>query len=49
MSPDILEKLEKFIFVLEVWDATSPTKEQLIGFVKIPLASFCYSMKTTDS
>lgn len=49
MSPETLDKLEKFIFILEVWDAISPTKEELIGIVKVPLASFCYSMKTTDS
>jgi hypothetical protein len=48
MTPDILEKLEKFIFVLEVWDASHPSKEDLIGLVKIPLTSFCHSMKTTD-
>jgi len=33
---------------LEVWDAKSPAQEELIGLVKIPLASFCYSMQTTD-
>lgn len=44
MTPDILEKFEKFSFILEVWDATSPSREELIGIVKIPLSSFCYSM-----
>ena len=34
--------------MLEVWDSISPAKEEFIGLVKIPLASFCYSMKTTD-
>lgn len=34
--------------MLEVWDSLSPAKEEFIGLVKIPLASFCYSMKTTD-
>ena len=48
MTTDLLEKLEKFTFVLEVWDESSPVKEDFIGLVKIPLSSFCYSMKTTD-
>lgn len=48
MEPAILEKLEKFTFVLEVWDQISPAKSELFGIVKIPLASFCYSMKTND-
>lgn len=48
MSPETLEKLERFTFVLELWDAVSPAKEEFLGLVKIPLASFCYSMKTSD-
>jgi hypothetical protein len=31
-----------------VWDAVSPAQEEFVGLVKIPLASFCYSMKTND-
>jgi hypothetical protein len=48
MTPETLERFEKFTFILEVWDAVSPNKEEFVGLVKIPLASFCYSMKTTD-
>ena len=48
MTPDVIEKLERFTFVLEVWDEVSPNRHDLVGLVKIPLASFCYSMKTTE-
>jgi hypothetical protein len=48
MNPDTLEKLEKFTFVIEIWDAVSPAQEEFVGLIKIPLASFCYSMKTND-
>ena len=48
MSPDMIDKLENFTFVIEVWDEISPTRHELVGLVKIPLASFCYSMKTTE-
>lgn len=48
MTPEIIERLEKFTFILEVWDSVSPGRQDLVGLVKIPLASFCYSMKTTE-
>lgn len=48
VNPDTIGKLEKFTFILEVWDHQSPSKEEFIGLVKIPLASFCYSMRTND-
>jgi hypothetical protein len=48
MCPDSLEKMEKFIFVLELWDQISPSVQEFIGLVKVPLAPICYSMKTTD-
>ena len=48
MTPENVEKLEKFTFVLEVWDAVTPGREEFVGLVKIPLSSFFYSMKTTD-
>lgn len=48
MSPTFIEKLEKFIFILEVWDNVSPDRDDLVGLVKIPLASFCYSLRTTE-
>lgn len=48
MTPDVIEKLEKFTFVIEVWDQVSPDRNDLIGLVKIPLAGFCYSLKTTE-
>ena len=48
MTPDVIDKLEQFTFVLEVWDEVSPGRHDLVGLVKIPLASFCYSMKTTE-
>lgn len=43
-----MEKLKNFTFILEVWDHITPGREEFIGLVKIPLASFCYSMKTSD-
>ena len=46
MSPDVIDKLEKFTLVLEVWDEVSASKNDLVGLVKYPLASFCYSMRT---
>ena len=49
MSPDILDKMEKFILVLELWDQISPSVTEFLGLVKIPLAPICFSMKTTDS
>lgn len=48
MCPDALEKMEKFILVLELWDQISPSVQEFLGIVKIPLAPICYSMKTTD-
>jgi len=44
-----MEKLQNFTFVLEVWDNIHSSKEEFIGLIKVPLASFVYSMKTTDS
>jgi hypothetical protein len=49
MSPTFIEKLEKFIFVLEVWDNVSSDRDDLVGLVKIPLASICYSLRTTEN
>jgi hypothetical protein len=49
MSPETLEKMERFIFVLELWDQISPSVQEFLGLVKIPLAPICYSMKTTDN
>ena len=48
MTPDVIDKMEQFTFVLEIWDEVSPSRRDLVGLVKIPLASFCYSMKTTE-
>ena len=48
MSPETLEKMERFIFVLELWDQISPSVQEFLGLIKIPLAPICYSMKTTD-
>jgi len=48
MSPDMIDRLENFTFVLEVWDQVSPNRHDLVGLVKYPLASFCYSMRTTE-
>ena len=48
MSPNFIEKLENFVFILEVWDNVSPERNELVGLVKIPLASFCYSLRTTE-
>lgn len=49
MSPNFIEKLENFVFILEVWDNVSPDRDELVGLVKIPLASFCYSLRTTEN
>ena len=48
MTPNFIEKLEKFIFILEVWDNVTPERDEFVGLVKIPLASFCYSLRTTE-
>ena len=48
VNPDTIEKLQNFTFILEVWDHMQPSKEEFIGLVKVPLASFCYSMRTND-
>ena len=48
MSPETLEKIEKFILVLELWDKISPSREEFLGLVKIPLSPICFSMRTTD-
>ena len=48
MTPDALEKMMKFIFVLELWDQRSPSVTEFLGIVKIPLQPICISMKTTD-
>jgi len=44
MNPDTVVRLQNFTFILEVWDSKTPAQEELIGLVKIPLSSFCYSM-----
>lgn len=48
MTPDVIDRLEKFTFVIEVWDQVSPDRNDLVGLVKIPLAGFCYSLRTTE-
>ena len=48
MTPEIIDKLEKFTFVVEVWDEVTPGRSDLVGLVKIPLASFVYSIRTTE-
>ena len=48
MTPNFIEKLEKFIFILEVCDNVTPERDEFVGLVKIPLASFCYSLRTTE-
>ena len=48
MSPDTLDKMETFTLVLELWDQVSPSVQEFLGLVKVPLAPICYSMKTTD-
>jgi len=48
MTPQVIDKLEEFTFVVEVWDQVSPGRDDLVGLVKIPLASFCYNLKTTE-
>lgn len=48
MTPDVIDRLGKFTFVIEVWDQVSPDRNDLVGLVKIPLAGFCYSLKTTE-
>lgn len=48
MSPDMIDRLEKFTFVLEVWDEVNAGRSDLVGIVKMPLASFVYSIRTTE-
>ena len=48
VNPDTIEKLLNFTYILEIWDHVSPSREEFLGLVKIPLASFNYSMKTQD-
>ena len=48
MSPDLIDRLESWTFVLEVWDQVSGGRDDFIGLVKIPLSSFCHSLKTTE-
>ena len=48
MTPDNLEKMEKFFFVFELWDQVSPSVQDFLGLVKVPLAPLTYSMRTTD-
>ena len=49
MTPINLEKMEKFVFIMELWDQVSPSVSEFLGLVKIPLAPITHSMKTTDS
>lgn len=48
MTPETLEKMETFVFVLELWDKVSPSVEVFLGLVKVPLAPITHSMRTTD-
>lgn len=48
MCPESLEKMEKFILVLELWDQISPSVKEFLGLVKVPLAPIVYSIQTTD-
>lgn len=48
MTPENLEKMEKFFFVFELWDQVSPSVQEFLGLVKVPLAPLTYSMRTTD-
>lgn len=48
MSPETLEKMEKFVLVLELWDKISPSREEFLGLIKIPLSPITFSMRTTD-
>lgn len=48
MTPSVVDNLERFTYVFEVWDSVSPGRDELIGLVKVPLSSFCYTLKTTQ-
>lgn len=48
MNPETIEKLERFTFILEVWDLPQGAREEFIGLVRVPLASFVYSMRTNN-
>jgi len=48
MSPTVVDNMERFTYVFEVWDSVSPGKDELVGLVKVPLSSFCYSLRTTE-
>jgi D-ribose pyranose/furanose isomerase RbsD len=48
MSPESIEKMETFSMVLELWDQISPSVQEFMGIVKIPLAPITNAIKTTD-
>lgn len=48
MTPQFIDKLHSFVFILEVWDNVSPERDELVGLVKVPLASFYNMLKTTE-
>lgn len=48
MTHEMIERMEKFTFILEVWDQVSAGQDELVGLVKIPLSSLTYSMQTSD-
>jgi len=48
MNPETIDKLASFIFVLEIWDQINPGKDDLVGLVKVPLSSFCHSIRTSQ-
>jgi hypothetical protein len=48
MTHSTIDEMENFSFVLEVWDRINSGRDELVGLVKIPLSSFCYSMRTSE-
>jgi hypothetical protein len=48
MNKTAIDKLQNFMFIMEIWDHVSPSRQEFIGLVKIPLTSFCISMRTFD-
>jgi hypothetical protein len=48
MNKTTIDKLQNFMFIMEVWDHVSPSRQEFIGLVKIPFSSFCISMRTFD-
>lgn len=48
MSPESVEKMEIFTMIFELWDQISPSVQEFLGIVKVPLNPITNAIKTTD-